>query len=99
MMPQIHGMADAMRKIHNFHVPLPRELYRRLRIEAARSGVPATELVRDAIRDALKNRQRAAIDAAIETYAHAMAGTEHDLDEDLEAAGIEHLLSDERRRR
>jgi hypothetical protein len=98
-MPQIHGMADAMRKVRNFHVPLPADLYRRLRLEAARSNVPATELVRDAIRDALKQRQRAAVEAAIETYARAMAGTDHDLDEELEAAGIEHLLAEERRRR
>lgn len=98
-MPQIHGMVDAMRKIHNFHVPLPVDLYRRLRVEAARSGVPATELARDAIRDALKHRQREALNAAIESYARAAAGTDQDLDEALEAAGIDKLLSDERRRR
>jgi len=97
-MPHIHGMADAMRKKRNFHVPLSKALYQRLQREAERTGVPATRLARDAIRDALKRKQRAAVDAAVEAYARTMAGTEHDLDEDLEAASIEHLLSGEKRR-
>lgn len=33
------------KKMHNFHVPLPDELYTQLRDEALRSNQPATELV------------------------------------------------------
>ena len=94
-MPQIHGMASAVRKIRNFHVPLPEGLYRRLRKESARTGVPATELAREGIRHVLKQHQKEAVSAAIERYARAMAGTPHDLDEELEAAAVEHLLERE----
>ena len=41
------------KKMHNFHVPLPDELYTQLRDEALRSNQPATELVRYAIKISL----------------------------------------------
>ena len=43
-----------MEEIHNFHVPLPTELYSKLREEAERSKRPATALARQAIEDWLK---------------------------------------------
>jgi predicted DNA-binding protein len=83
------------RSSKNFHVPLPEELYERLRREAERSGRPATELARTAIRRMLQRRERAALHDAIARYATERAGSASDLDRDLEAAGVEHLLSDD----
>jgi hypothetical protein len=77
----------------NFHVPLSGELYERLRKEALRTGVPATDIARDAIRDLLTYRRRAALKASIAAYARRRAGGTDDLDRDLEAAAIDHLLS------
>jgi hypothetical protein len=79
--------------VRNFHVPLPEDLYNKLREEAGRSGSPATELARRAIEVLLEQRQRAALSDAIALYAAKHAGTASDLDEALEAASVEHLLS------
>ena len=79
--------------VRNFHVPLPDDLYNKLREEADRSGSPATELARRAIEVLLEQRQRAALNDAIALYAAKHAGTASDLDEALEAASVEHLLS------
>ncbi len=76
----------------NLHVPLPDELNRELRAEAKRSGQPATELAREAIRSLLENRKREALHREIADYATVVAGTQQDLDPDLEAASVEHLL-------
>jgi hypothetical protein len=88
-------MKPAIRN-RNFHLPLPEDLHRRLRAEAERQGLPATEVAREAIRSALRARQRERIDAEISRYARAVAGTRSDLDEDLEAASIDHLLAKRR---
>lgn len=79
--------------VRNFHVPLPDDLYNKLREEAGRSGSPATELARRAIEVLLEQRQRDAISDAIARYAEKHAGTASDLDEALEAASVGHLLS------
>jgi hypothetical protein len=76
----------------NLHVPLPDELNRDLRAEAKRSGQPATELAREAIRNLLEHRKREALYREIAAYAKAVAGTQQDLDSDLDAASVEHLL-------
>ena len=75
----------------NFHVPLPEPIYGRLRAEAERAQVPATTLARDAIDAWLKQREQQALHDAIAAYAEEMAGTEMDLDPELEAAGSEVL--------
>ena len=80
--------------VRNFHVPLPDDLYNKLREEAGRSGSPATELARRAIEALLEQRQRAALNDAIALYAAKLAGTASDLDEALEPASVEHLLSE-----
>lgn len=80
--------------IHNFHVPLSKELYKKLRMEAERSKRPATELARYAIEAWLKERERECIREAIAQYAARQAGIE-DLDSDLETASVEFLLKDE----
>jgi predicted transcriptional regulator len=81
--------------LRNFHVPLPEDLYGRLREEAGRTRKPATVLARYAIEDWLEQREKAELREAIAAYAAQRAGTEHDLNEDLEQASIEHLLAEE----
>jgi hypothetical protein len=77
----------------NFHLPLPEKTYSRLRDEAHRAGVPATSLAREAIEFWLKDQLRKARHEAIASYAKEMAGTDLDLDRDLESAAVDHLLS------
>jgi hypothetical protein len=83
----------------NFHLPLPEPTYAQLRAEAERTRVPATTLAREAIDAWLRDRARKATHDAIAAYAAQMAGTELDLDRELESAGIEHLAKTGRARR
>ena len=76
----------------NFHVPLSDHIYRRLRIEAQRSNRRATDIAREAIDRLLEERQREFIHESVAAYALEAAGSSSDLDEQLEAAGIESLL-------
>ena len=76
----------------NFHLPMPEETYRHLKAEAERAQVPATILAREAIDSWLRQQLRKARHDAIANYASEMAGTNLDLDSDLESAGIEHLV-------
>ena len=77
----------------NFHLPLPEQTYHHLRAEAERARVPATALAREAIDAWLREQRRRARHDAIAAYAAEMAGTNLDLDADLESAGIESLVS------
>jgi predicted transcriptional regulator len=76
----------------NFHVPLPDETYDHLRTVAERSKVPATVLAREAIDFWVRQQLRKSRHDAIAAFAAEAAGTPFDLDTDLEAAGIEHLI-------
>jgi hypothetical protein len=76
----------------NFHLPLPEQTYTHLRAEAERAQVPATALAREAIDWWLRQRLRKARHDQIAAYAAEMAGTDLDLDPNLESAGIEHLV-------
>ena len=76
----------------NFHLPLPDQTYSHLRAEAARLQAPATALAREAIDLWLRQQMRQARHDGIAAYAAEMAGTDFDLEADLEAAGIEHLI-------
>jgi hypothetical protein len=78
--------------LKNFHLPLPEQTYIELRAEAERTKVPATTLAREAIDLWLRHQKRAARHSAISSYAAEMAGSGFDLDEDLESAGIQHLI-------
>lgn len=80
-----------MRK--NLHVTLPDELDQELRFEAKRSGQPATELARDAIREFLCKRRRQVLHAEITAYARDVAGTALDLDQELEESAVENLVA------
>ena len=77
----------------NFHLPLPEQTYLQLRAEAERTQVPATALAREAIDSWLRQQLRNLRHESIAAYAAAMAGSDLDLDADLEAAGIEHLIN------
>ena len=85
--------------MRNFHLPLPERTYALLRTEAERSQLPATTLAREAIDAWLKDQARKARHNAIAEYAAGMAGTELDLDRELESAGIEHLVRTGRARK
>ena len=89
----------AKTRVRNFHLPLPEELYHRLRSQAAAAGQPATVVARHAIEAWLRQRRRSAIHEAIAAYATKAAGTLDDLDPALEAASLEHLAAEERRAR
>ena len=82
--------------MRNFHLPLPEPTYTHLRAEAERAQVPATALAREAIDCWLRQRFRKARHDQVAAYAAEMAGTDLDLDPDLESAGIEHLVVDTR---
>jgi hypothetical protein len=76
----------------NFHLPLADDTYRHLRSISETTKVPATSLAREAIDLWLADWTRRERHRAISNYASEMATTEFDLDPDLEAAGVEHLL-------
>jgi predicted transcriptional regulator len=78
----------------NFHVPLPDDVYRDLREEAARSNRPATALARQAIELWLHHRRRIARHEAIAAFAAENAGSPLDLDTELEAAPDPELAVD-----
>ena len=83
-----------MKNLKNFHVPLPVDLYQRLRKSARSAGRPATELAREAIALWLEQRRRESLHQALSEYTKRWAGTDGDLDEKLEAAGVEHLIDE-----
>jgi predicted transcriptional regulator len=84
-----------MAAVSNFHVPLPPDLHEMLRDEAERSGQPATALAREALQSWLTQRRKQRLHEEIAAWASEHAGTELDLDQDLERAGLE-LLKTER---
>ena len=68
------------------------ELQSLLAAEVARTGSPPDRVVSDALLDWLQHRQRRRrVDAEIAAYAAEHAGTEFDLDPQLEEAGLEGL--------
>lgn len=81
---------------HNFHVPLPSSVYSRLRSESERQHKPATQLVKQAVEYWLEEQEKLALHEEIARYAGEAAGTCDDLDEQLEAAGVEYLTNSEK---
>ena len=84
--------------VRNFHLPLPSDVYERLKDEAARESRPATSVAREAIEEWLLQRRRLVVREEISAYADRMAGSREDLDPELEKAGVGHLLGKRRRR-
>ncbi len=75
----------------NFHLPLPADLYAQLRREAGKQGRPATVIARHAIEVWLNRTRASELREEITSYARKNAGSDADLDEALEAAGIDLL--------
>jgi len=80
-MPLRHGP-------RNFHVPLPEDVYARLKEQAAADRISATTIARRAIEEWLRQRRRVTLHEAIAAYASQQAGAT-DLDPDLERASLE----------
>jgi hypothetical protein len=81
----------------NFHLPLPEDLHEMLREEVERSGQPATSLAREALLQWLAQRRKQRLHEEIAAFARSQAGTELDLDEDLEQAGLEAIRAERAR--
>lgn len=79
--------------MRTFHLPLPDDLHEALRREATADHRPATEVARDALAGWLQARQRERMAKEIHQFALELAGTELDLDPELEQAGVEHLVA------
>jgi predicted DNA-binding protein len=77
--------------IHNFHIPLPAQLYTRLRQAAKRQNRPATQMAKQAVEYWLEEQEKLALHEEIASYASQAAGSVEDLDPQLEAATLEHL--------
>lgn len=80
-----------MAPLPNFHLPLPPEIHQMLREEAERSGQPATAVAREALQSWLTERRKQRRYQEIAGWASEHAGTDLDLDSDLEEAGLEAL--------
>lgn len=83
----------AMKKMH---LPLPPDMHAQLKEESEASGTPSTVLARQAVEEWLVRRRHERVAEEIRAYAQAMAGTEADLDADLEEAGIDAWLEHDR---
>lgn len=83
--------------MRTFHLPLPDDVHEALRREAKADHRPATELARDALTGWLQARQRERVAKEIHRFALDFAGTELDIDPELEQAGVEHLLAGDAR--
>jgi hypothetical protein len=81
--------------IKNFHLPLPANLYHQLQREAKVSRQPITKLARQVIEAWVHQRHKKAIENSLQNYVNLYAGTEFDLDEDLERTSIEHIMQEE----
>ena len=94
--PYSNGMKNVMKSsaTSNFHLPLPAPLHARLRAVAKQQHRPATQLAKQAIEYWLEKQERLALHEEISSYATQSAGSSDDLDEQLQAAGLEHLNSE-----
>jgi hypothetical protein len=88
-------MGAGSEDVKNFHLPLPEQTYNHLREQAERARAPATTLARQAIEWWLRQQVRKARHDAIAAYAAEAAGTDFDLDPELESAGIGRLVKGE----
>ncbi len=79
----------------NFHVPLPDDTYLALREAAERLKKPATQIVRDVVESWIKEWKKEILRQELVAYVETNAGSRYDLDPELEAAGVDHLLKTE----
>ena len=80
-----------MTSVSAFHLTLPLELHEMLRKEAECSGQPESAVAREALESGLSLRKQQRLHQEIASWAAEHAGTELDLDRDLEQAGLEIL--------
>lgn len=80
-----------MGSLANFHLPLPPDLREMLHDEAEHAGQPATAIAREALQSWLTQRRRQRLHDEITAWAAEHAGTDLDLDKDLEQAGLDAL--------
>ena len=73
------------------NLPLPDEMHRALFAESHEAGVPATRLVRSVLEDWLRQRRRERRREEVRRFAMEHAGSELDLDPELESAAEEEL--------
>ena len=83
--------------MHNFHLPLPTDVYEGLRETARRLRVPATQLARQAVEEWLRQQRVNAVHEELVSYTRQHAGTAADLDEQLEEAAADHLRAGEKK--
>jgi hypothetical protein len=91
--------ATRVNQARNLHLPLSEALHRDLLEESARSGRPATAIVREAVEAYLRERRRAAVHEQLGVYAARWAASPIDLDETLETVAAEHLRAPRRGRK
>jgi len=82
---------ELTRKVKNLPVPLSDQLYALLQAQASRTARPAAQLAREAIVDWLRSVKREEVSRQLARYAAACAGTDQDLDPDLEDVAIDEL--------
>ena len=78
-------------RMKKMHLPLPRDLHARLKVEAEVVGSPATVLAREAVAEWLERRERERIAEELRAFAVEHAGSELDLDEAFEDAAAREL--------
>ena len=76
-------------------LPLEGDVWGLLQDEAARVGRPTVSLVCDVVVNWVRDRQRQRVAQEIAEFAAAHAGSELDLDRDLETAALQTLGEDE----
>lgn len=73
------------------NLPLPHDMHDAIFAESRRQGVSAARLVRGVLEDWLRERQRELRREEVRRFALEHAGTDLDLDPDLEAAATQEL--------
>ena len=79
----------------NLQLPLASDVFGLLQTEATQAGRPMISLASDVVTKWVRERHRQRVAHEIAEFAAAHAGSELDLDKDLEAATIEFLCKDE----
>ena len=79
--------------VTTLELPLADDLLALLQEEAARAGQLPMTFITELVAQWLRERQRQRVAEGIAAFAAEYAGTELDLDRDLEAAGIECLTT------
>ncbi len=72
-------------------LPIPDEMHRELFDESRRTGVPATKLARSALEEWLRRRRRERRQEEVHQFAIEHAGTDYDLDTQIESVAADEL--------